>query len=392
MNAARHSDLAAPVVVTIDGPAGVGKSTVARRLAEILGTAYLDTGAMYRTLGLRLGARAADLSEEELRRRCAECHFTLEAEASAPGKYQLICNRAPVGDEIRSEKAGRLASIVARLPVLREALQEAQRRIGQSHSLVAEGRDMGTRVFPQARHKFFLDARPEVRAERRYLELRDKGENPDKAVILADIIARDDQDRNRAIDPLYPAPDAHIVDTSDLDLDGVLLALLHIIHSAAEPAFSHLAADGTLQMVDIGAKRETERCARAAAVVEMRAETLDLLKRNALPKGDVLATAKIAGIMAAKRTWELIPLCHPLVITYADVCFEIQDQPPAVLLETEVRTRGRTGVEMEALMAAQVAAATIYDMAKAVQKDMIIRDVRLLFKSGGKSGDFVAGE
>ena len=130
--------------------------------------------------------------------------------------------------------------------------------------------------------------------------------------------------------------------------------------------------------------------ARARAVVEMRAETLDLLRRDALPKGDVLATAKIAGIMAAKRTWEMIPLCHPLSITYADVRFTIQDEPPAVILETEVRTTGKTGVEMEALFAAQTAAATIYDMAKAVQKDMIIRDVRLLYKAGGKSGEFVA--
>ena len=376
-----------PSVITLDGPAGVGKSTTARRLAAALGVPYLDTGAMYRTLGLRLGAAAADMSDEELRRRCAEYSFSLEPCPTDRDSLCLFCNGQPVGDEIRTEKAGRLASLVARLPVLREALQNVQRSLGRRWSLVAEGRDMGTRVFPEARYKLFLDARPEVRAERRCRELADRGETADKDTVLAAIAARDEQDRNRVVDPLRPASDAVIVDTSDLSPEEVLNVLLEAVRA---PAFSHLAADGSLRMVDVGTKVETDRVARARAVVEMRAETLDLLRRDALPKGDVLATAKIAGIMAAKRTWEMIPLCHPLSITYADVRFTIQDEPPAVILETEVRTTGKTGVEMEALFAAQTAAATIYDMAKAVQKDMIIRDVRLLYKAGGKSGEFVA--
>lgn len=376
-----------PSVITLDGPAGVGKSTTARRLAAALGVPYLDTGAMYRTLGLRLGAAAADMSDEELRRRCAEYRFSLEPCPTDRDSLCLFCNGQPVGDEIRTEKAGRLASLVARLPVLREALQNVQRSLGRRWSLVAEGRDMGTRVFPEARYKFFLDARPEVRAERRCRELADRGETADKDTVLAAIAARDEQDRNRVVDPLRPASDAVIVDTSDLSPEEVLNVLLEAVRA---PAFSHLAADGSLRMVDVGTKVETDRVAQARAVVEMRAETLDLLRRDALPKGDVLATAKIAGIMAAKRTWEMIPLCHPLSITYADVRFTIQDEPPAVILETEVRTTGKTGVEMEALFAAQTAAATIYDMAKAVQKDMIIRDVRLLYKAGGKSGEFVA--
>ncbi len=376
-----------PSVITLDGPAGVGKSTTARRLAAALGVPYLDTGAMYRTLGLRLGAAAADMSDEELRRRCAEYSFSLEPCPTDRDSLCLFCNGQPVGDEIRTEKAGRLASLVARLPVLREALQNVQRSLGRRWSLVAEGRDMGTRVFPEARYKFFLDARPEVRAARRCRELADRGETADKDTVLAAIAARDEQDRNRVVDPLRPASDAVIVDTSDLSPEEVLNVLLEAVRA---PAFSHLAADGSLRMVDVGTKVETDRVARARAVVEMRAETLDLLRRDALPKGDVLATAKIAGIMAAKRTWEMIPLCHPLSITYADVRFTIQDEPPAVILETEVRTTGKTGVEMEALFAAQTAAATIYDMAKAVQKDMIIRDVRLLYKAGGKSGEFVA--
>ncbi len=150
--------------------------------------------------------------------------------------------------------------------------------------------------------------------------------------------------------------------------------------------------DGSVTMVDVGGKTETQRTAIVTAVVDVNAHTMDLLKRAALPKGDVLTTAKIAGIMAAKRTWELIPMCHPLALSFADIRFEIQDVPPSIRLEAEVRTTGRTGVEMEALIAAQTAAATIYDMCKAVQKDIVIRDVRLLYKSGGKSGVFTAPE
>jgi cyclic pyranopterin phosphate synthase len=154
--------------------------------------------------------------------------------------------------------------------------------------------------------------------------------------------------------------------------------------------FTHMHKDGTVTMVDVGNKRESARVAVAGAVVELNAGTLDLLKRAALPKGDVLTTAKIAGIMAAKRTSELIPLCHPVALDYVDIRFEIHDEPPRISLEAEARCTGRTGVEMEALIAAQVAAAAIYDMCKAVQKDIRITDVRLLRKSGGKSGEFLA--
>jgi cyclic pyranopterin phosphate synthase len=154
--------------------------------------------------------------------------------------------------------------------------------------------------------------------------------------------------------------------------------------------FSHMHADGSVTMVDVGGKQESARIAVVGAVVEMNATTLDLLKRAALPKGDVLTTAKIAGIMAAKRTSELIPMCHPLVLDYVDIRFEIHDTPPRIHLEAEARCTGRTGVEMEALVAAQVAAATIYDMCKAVRKDIGITNVRLLRKSGGKSGEFPA--
>lgn len=154
--------------------------------------------------------------------------------------------------------------------------------------------------------------------------------------------------------------------------------------------FSHIASDGSITMVDVGHKSSTQRTAIVEAVVGMNAHTLALLQQAALPKGDVLTTAKIAGILAAKRTAELIPLCHPLPLSYVDVRFDIITSPPSLRIEAEARTTDRTGVEMEALIAAQIAAATVYDMCKAVQKDIVIRHVRLLHKSGGKSGTFTA--
>ena len=155
-------------------------------------------------------------------------------------------------------------------------------------------------------------------------------------------------------------------------------------------SFSHLDKDGGLSMVDVSSKPDTRRIAIAEAVVELAPETLDLLKRAALPKGDVLTCAKVAGIMAAKRTAELIPLCHPLSLNRVDVRFDVIDTPPRVRIETEAVTTGSTGVEMEAIIAAQIAAATIYDMCKAVQRDIVINRVRLLRKEGGKSGVFQA--
>ena len=152
--------------------------------------------------------------------------------------------------------------------------------------------------------------------------------------------------------------------------------------------FTHLDAEGGITMVDVGAKPPTERVAIAEAVVELAPATMRLLRDRALPKGDALACAKVAGIMAAKRTGELIPLCHPLGLTFADVRFEVAET--TVRIEAEARTVGPTGVEMEAIVAAQVAAATIYDMCKAVQRDIVIRRVRLLHKSGGRSGVYDA--
>ena len=154
---------------------------------------------------------------------------------------------------------------------------------------------------------------------------------------------------------------------------------------------THLDDQGQARMVDVGAKDETEREAIAAGRVRMRSETLALLRAGDLPKGDVLGTARIAGIMAAKRTSDLIPLCHPLLLTRVAIEFAYDEEMPAVEITATVRCRGRTGVEMEALTAVSVAALTIYDMAKAVERGMVIEDIHLLEKRGGKRGEWKGG-
>ena len=151
---------------------------------------------------------------------------------------------------------------------------------------------------------------------------------------------------------------------------------------------THLDEQGRARMVDVGAKAETEREAVAAGRVRMRPETLRLLRAGDLPKGDVLGTARVAGILAAKRTPELIPLCHPLLLTHVSVDFAFDEDGSTVEIRATVRCHGQTGVEMEALTAVSVAALTIYDMAKAVERGMSIEGVRLLEKRGGKSGEW----
>ncbi len=152
---------------------------------------------------------------------------------------------------------------------------------------------------------------------------------------------------------------------------------------------THIDGDGAAHMVDVSGKADTVREARAEGVITMALETLEAIKANAMKKGDVLATARIAGIMAAKKTSDLIPLCHPLALSKVAVDFTFLKD--GIRVESTVCLTGRTGVEMEALTAASIALLTIYDMSKAMQKDMVIGQVRLLAKSGGKSGDWNAG-
>ena len=150
---------------------------------------------------------------------------------------------------------------------------------------------------------------------------------------------------------------------------------------------SHLDENGRANMVDVGYKPETERTALAKGEVRMLPATLDLIRQGAVKKGDVLTVAQIAGTMAAKRTAELIPLCHPLPLNQIKIDLQLDDSLPGVQISALVKTTGRTGVEMEALTAVSVTALTIYDMAKAVEKTMVIQNVRLVEKHGGQSGD-----
>ncbi len=156
----------------------------------------------------------------------------------------------------------------------------------------------------------------------------------------------------------------------------------------AAPALSHVDSAGAARMVDVSEKPETTRTAVATGRIRMRPETCKLIQDNALKKGDVLATARLAGIMAAKRTADLIPLCHPLPLSAVQVSVSVDASFPGVLVEGTVRTTARTGVEMEALTAVTVALLTVYDMAKAVDRDMSIGDVQLREKRGGVHGDY----
>lgn len=154
--------------------------------------------------------------------------------------------------------------------------------------------------------------------------------------------------------------------------------------------FTHINTAGEANMVDVSDKTETVREARAEAFVRMSSETLAMILEGKHHKGDVFATARIAGIQAAKKTWDLIPLCHTLLLSKVEVKLTALAETNQVHIESICKLSGKTGVEMEALTAVSVAALTIYDMCKAVQKDIVIENIRLLAKSGGKSGTFVA--
>lgn len=210
--------MADPLIVTIDGPAGVGKSTMAKKLARALGIPYLDTGAMFRAIAWKLGEGAWDWDESDLEARLAEFDFAL----SGIGEESILSlNGTPIGDEIRTEEVGMWASNVATLPVVRAALKTAQQALGTKFSLVAEGRDMGTVIFPTAPYKFFLDASVDERAHRRFLQLERLGKPADLEELKEQIAKRDHQDRNRAVAPLKAADDATTVDTTTMNKEQV---------------------------------------------------------------------------------------------------------------------------------------------------------------------------
>jgi len=216
------------LIVTIDGPAGVGKSTMAKRLARELGIPYLDTGAMFRATAWKLGEGSWNWDEAKLEAAMADFVFTL----SGIGEDSILSlNGTPIGNEIRTEEVGMWASNVATLPVVRTFLKTAQQSLGERFSLVAEGRDMGTVIFPSAPHKFFLDASVEERAKRRWLQLQHLGKPADLEELTEQIAKRDHQDRNRAVAPLKAADDATTIDTTELNKDQVFENLVQGVRS-----------------------------------------------------------------------------------------------------------------------------------------------------------------
>lgn len=217
------------MIITLDGPAGVGKSTIAKIVAQELRLPFLNSGAMFRCLALRLGPESINIESGQLEKKYTDCNFEL---SGVGNNTELIFNDQVVGDEIRSEKVGALASRLATRPEVRNLLLQAQRRLGEKYDLVAEGRDMGTVVFPDAAFKFFLDADPHIRAKRRYLEEEELGHRINLEEIEKEIIQRDIQDRTRPIAPLRPAEDAMIIDTSFLNIEEATAKILHKIRAS----------------------------------------------------------------------------------------------------------------------------------------------------------------
>jgi cytidylate kinase len=221
-------NVSAPIVITIDGPSGSGKGTLSQMLARHLGYHLLDSGALYRLVALAAMKKGTDLnSEDEVSQVAAalDVIFSLENDNSA----QILLEGVKVTDAIRQEAVSMAASKVAAYPSVRAALLDRQRSFAVSPGLIADGRDMGTTVFPTAHVKLFLTASAEARAERRYKQLCKKGEIVDMAELVRDIRERDERDSNRAISPLKPAKDAVVIDSTTMTIDEVFTKMLAAI-------------------------------------------------------------------------------------------------------------------------------------------------------------------
>ena len=211
-------------VITIDGPAGSGKSTVSRMIAKALQFFYLDTGAMYRAVALQAKREGVDYDDkEELKRICKNINLNFWMDG--------VHNKLSIGDEdvslaIRAPEMDMLSSRISTIKEVRDAMKALQRKLGRKGKVVAEGRDMGTVVFPEAAHKFFLTATQEIRAERRFKERQSRGEPISMAEVMRELKERDNQDTHRDIAPLRPAEDAKVIDSTMLNQDEVAEIIL----------------------------------------------------------------------------------------------------------------------------------------------------------------------
>ena len=216
-------------VLTIDGPSGSGKGTISRLVAEHLGWRLLDSGALYRAVGYAAGAAGLDLSDAEAVTRCAETTRIRFRAAPNDGETRVIVNGHDATDELRTETAGAAASAIASIPSVRKALVELQLGFRRSPGLVADGRDMGTVIFPDAPFKVFLTASAAERAKRRYKQLKEKGLSVTLASLQSEIEARDTRDASRAVAPLKPANDAVLVDTTGMGIEDVVAKVLAVV-------------------------------------------------------------------------------------------------------------------------------------------------------------------